>query len=240
MLVSSTQTINLYMFEAEADVFCDWFLALRMYFEGLDGGPTQDRVCRGNNENDNFGSYFTVYWTSTLEGCKSQCVEIAECKGTSGQFLPVFFASIFFLSGLNPKHKKNVGLSWEKVTTQWLCCRWFNKHNTLDFLDTTLLHSVFIHYNFLSQSSMHDSRKGVFLATELIFVANMFSTKWLLWDWLLRQGLSMPLPLDVAKCGHVKKGSRLWKSRLLAEFSWRTSHFFCESRISCFSANSKV
>lgn len=52
-----------------------------MYFEGLDGGPTQDRVCRGNNENDNFGSYFTVYWTSTLEGCKSQCVEIAECKG---------------------------------------------------------------------------------------------------------------------------------------------------------------
>jgi len=52
-----------------------------MYFEGLDGGPTQDRVCRGSNENDNFGSYFTVYWTSTLEGCKSQCVEIAECKG---------------------------------------------------------------------------------------------------------------------------------------------------------------
>ena len=88
-------------------------------------------------------------------------------------FLPVFF----FLSGLNRKHKKNVGLSWEKVTTQWLCCRWFNKHNTLDFLDTKLLHSVFIHYNFLSQSSMHDSRKGVFLATELIFVANMFSTK---------------------------------------------------------------
>ena len=52
-----------------------------MYFEGLEG-VTQDRVCRGANQNDNQASYFTVYWTSTLEGCKSQCVEVPDCKGT--------------------------------------------------------------------------------------------------------------------------------------------------------------
>lgn len=52
-----------------------------MYFEGLDGGPTQDRVCRGGTIYDNRAEYFSVYWTSTLEGCKSQCVEISDCKG---------------------------------------------------------------------------------------------------------------------------------------------------------------
>ena len=41
-----------------------------MYFEGLEG-VTQDRVCRGANQNNNQASYFTVYWTSTLEGCNA-------------------------------------------------------------------------------------------------------------------------------------------------------------------------
>ena len=88
--------------EADGCFFVDLLPQLRMYFEGLDGGPTQDRVCRGNNENDNFGSYFTVYWTSTLEGCKSQCVEIAECKGTPGSFVGAGFCC----SGLPRNAKK--------------------------------------------------------------------------------------------------------------------------------------
>ncbi|CAK8998896.1 Uncharacterized protein SCF082_LOCUS5828 [Durusdinium trenchii] len=51
-----------------------------MYFEGLNG-VAQDRVCRGANIYDNKRSYFELYWTSTLEGCKSECVEVPGCKG---------------------------------------------------------------------------------------------------------------------------------------------------------------
>lgn len=119
MLVSTQNNQSDKRFEAETLVFfvvVGFLLSLRMYFEGLDGGPTQDRVCRGSNENDNFGSYFTVYWTSTLEGCKSQCVEIAECKGRAqvGRFC-------LFFSLIESKHKKKwclfVGSFLEKVIT---------------------------------------------------------------------------------------------------------------------------
>jgi len=51
-----------------------------MYFQGFDGVAT-DRVCRGANPNDNSWLYYELYWTSTLEGCKSQCIEVAGCKG---------------------------------------------------------------------------------------------------------------------------------------------------------------
>ncbi|CAJ1383877.1 unnamed protein product [Effrenium voratum] len=51
-----------------------------MYFEGFDG-VTQDRVCRGANSNDNSASYYSLYWASTLEGCKSLCVDVTGCKG---------------------------------------------------------------------------------------------------------------------------------------------------------------
>ena len=66
--------------------FLSFLDPVRMYFEGLDGGPTQDRVCRGGTIYDNRAEYFSVYWTSTLEGCKSQCVEIAGCKGLVSSF----------------------------------------------------------------------------------------------------------------------------------------------------------
>ncbi|CAE7746029.1 unnamed protein product [Symbiodinium sp. CCMP2456] len=51
-----------------------------MYFQGFDG-VAKDRVCRGANPNDNSWLYYDLYWTSTLQGCQSQCIEVAGCKG---------------------------------------------------------------------------------------------------------------------------------------------------------------